>query len=396
MSTFSRRMAQMKETAAIVRNLFGAMGNPEIISFGGGAPAAEALPIDAVRQIVEEVIRPDRRGPEALQYGNIMGVADLREHIVTDLLAPKGIEAGPDDVMIVNGGLEGLYLLTQAVIDPGDVILVESPTFVHAVETFQLAGATCIPCPMDDHGLVVEAVEENIRRHRPKLVYVIPTFQNPTGKTLPQNRWEQLAELGSRYDVLILEDDPYCEIRYSGSPLRPIKASDKTGHTIYANSFSKVFSPGSRLGYIVAPPALMSCLGDVKSATNSHTGMLPQVILAEFFARGLFFDHLAHICGIHRERRDAMMECCNQFLPQAQHTYPHGGLFTWVELPEAFDTEALLPRAQWEFQVSYVAGKGFFVEPDKGRNCMRLSFGKTTPAAIYTGMERLGRLFSGG
>ena len=393
MPEFAQRMRDMEKSASIIRKLFGAMGDPNTISFGGGAPAMEGLPVEEVREICDEVMRRDARGPEALQYGAPLGVKDLRQATADVLLAPKGIPADPDDVMIVNGGLEAMNLVCQLFINPGDVILVESPTFVHCVEIFEMFQARCVAVKCDGQGMVVSDLEEKIAAHRPKMIYVIPTFQNPTGKTLPADRRKAIAELGSRHDVVVLEDDPYQELRYSGEPVPPIKSFDGTGHTIYANSFSKIFSPGSRLGFVHASKEIMARLFDAKTATNSHTSNLAQVVCAEFFKRGLFPGHLKKLIGIHRERRDKMMECLEKYMPAGtKHVYPDGGLFTWVELPGGIDTDKLLPEAN-AAHVHYIAGSGFFVEGgDAGKNCMRMSFGNLTPEKIETGMKRLADL----
>jgi len=374
MTKFAKRLKGMEKSAAIVRNIFNGMNDPEIISFGGGAPAKEGLPVDILREIADDVMRKESRGLEALQYGGVMGIKDLREFIARELLAPKGIDAQVENIMIVNGGLEGLYLLCRSLIDPGDVILVESPTFVHAVEVFELIGAKCIACEMDENGVIVENVEVKIKQYNPKMIYTIPTFHNPTGKTLSQTRRKRMAELGSKHDVIILEDDPYSELRYSGKALKPIKAFDKSGHTVFANSFSKIFSP--------------------KTATNSHTSTLCQVLASEFFKRGYFPEHLKNLCDLHRKRRDVMMACLDKYFPEGtKHTYPDGGLFTWVDLPNKIDTTEMLEEAERDYKVSYLGGECFFTEGGgKGRNSMRISFGNVTTEKIKEGTERLGAL----
>lgn len=396
MPYFAQRMKTMEKSAQIIRNLFGAMNDPSLISFGGGAPAREALPIDIVREIVNDVMRVDKKGVEALQYGSVKGLPDLREVVVRELLAPKGIEAEADNILITSGGLEGINLLCQLFIDPGDVILVESPTFVHCVEIFEMFQARCVSVAMDGDGMVTEDLEEKIRKHRPKMVYVIPTFHNPTGRTLSLERRKRIAELGSEYDVLILEDDPYRDIRYSGSDLKPIKAFDETGHTVLANSFSKIFSPGSRLGYVLADREVSAKLCDAKSATNSHTSMLPQVICAEFFRRGHYPAHHKMICDLYRERRDTMIESIDRFFPEGtKRTFPDGGLFTWAELPGGINTTELLAESTSNpaIKVAFVAGEGFFIEGGgMGSNCMRISFGAVSPEKIRIGAERLGNL----
>ena len=389
-------MTTMARSAAVIRGLFNGMNDPQLISFGGGAPARECLPVDIVREIVNDVMRMEKRGVEALQYGAVLGLPDLREVIVRDLLAPKGIEARSDNILVTNGGLEPMNLVCQLYVDPGDVILVESPTFVQSVEIFEMFQARCLPVRTDDDGMDPEDLEAKIREHRPKMVYVIPTFQNPSGRTLSLERRRRIAGLGSRYDVVILEDDPYRDIRYSGADLPPIRSFDRSGHTILANSFSKIFSPGSRLGYVLADDEVTARLFDAKTATNSHTSNLAQVVCAEFFKRGCFPDHHRRICDLYRVRRDAMIESIDRFFPAGtKRTFPDGGLFTWAELPGGLDTTALLAEAvgRPEVKVGYIAGEGFFVEGGgKGRDCLRLSFGNVTPEKIRAGIEKLGRL----
>ncbi len=393
MTEFAKRMAYMQPTSDVMRYLFESMTDPETISFGGGAPAREALPVELVHEIAGEILTREKRGVQALQYGNPIGIPELRQAVIDRLLAPKGLRAGLENVIIVAGGIESLNLVSQLYLEPGDVILVESPTFVHAVQVFQMFEARCIACETDDQGLVMEDVEAKIKQYAPKMIYVIPTFQNPSGRTMSLKRRKALADLGSQYDTVILEDDPYCELRYSGEVLPPVKYFDETGHTIFANSFSKIFSPGSRLGYTFADERIVRKLYEAKTATNSHTNIVTQILCAEFFNRGLFESHLKRIRDIHRERRDVMMDCIQRLLPEeVRCVYPDGGLFTWVELPDRIDTTAMLPEAIQE-KVAYMPGREFFVEGQPIRNnCMRVSFGGVTPAKIQAGMERLARV----
>jgi len=390
MAKFAERMAYMQETSDVIRYLFESMTDPDTISFGGGAPAKEALPVEIVHEIASQVLTRERRGSQALQYGNPMGIPDLRQAVIDRLLEPKGLKAGLENVIIVGGGIESLYLVCQLYLEPGDVILVESPTFVHAVQTFKMFQARCIACETDDHGLVLDDVDAKIKQYAPKMVYVIPTFQNPSGRTLSIERRKTLAELGSQYDVVILEDDPYCELRYSGEALPPVKYFDETGNTVYVNSFSKIFSPGSRLGYVFGDEAIIRKAYEAKVATNSHTNVVTQILCAEFFNQGYFEPHLKRTCDIHRERRDVMMDCIKTMLPaEVKYVYPEGGLFTWVELPEGFDTTAMLNEAIAQ-KVAYMPGREFFVEDHPSRdNSMRVSFGGVEPERIRVGMERL-------
>ena len=311
------------------------MTDPDTISFGGGAPAKEALPVETVHKIASQVLTREERGGQALQYGNPMGIPDLRQAVIDRLLEPKGLKAGLENVIIVGGGIESLYLTCQLYLEPGDVILVESPTFVHAVQVFKMFQARCIACETDDHGLVLEDVEAKIKQYAPKMVYVIPDLPESFRADIVLERRKALAELGSQYDIVIMEDDPYCELRYSGKALPPVKYFDETGNTVYVNSFSKIFSPGSRLGYIFADEAIIQKAYEAKMATNSHTNVVTQILCAEFFNQGYFEPHLKRFCDIHRERRDVMMDCIHSMLPaEVKSVYPEGGLFTWLELPE--------------------------------------------------------------
>ena len=390
MPQFAKRVAYMQSSADVIRYLFESMTDPETISFGGGAPAREALPVEMVHTIADEVLTREKRGVQALQYGNPMGIPDLRQAVIDRLLAPKGLKAGLENVLIVAGGIESMNLISQLYLEAGDVVLVEAPTFVHAIQVFKMFEARCIACQTDDCGLVIEDVEAKIKQYAPKMIYVIPTFQNPSGQTMSLERRQALAELGSRHDLVILEDDPYCEMRYSGEALPPIKLFDQTGNTIYANSFSKIFSPGARLGYAYADQKIIRKLYEAKTATNSHTNVLTQILCAEFFNRGLYEPHLKLIRDIHRERRDVMMACIRSMLPdEVKAIYPDGGLFTWVELPGQIDTTSMLAEAMAQ-KVAYMPGREFFVEGQPIRdNCMRLSFGSVTPEKIQTGMQRL-------
>ena len=395
MVPFAKRMEYMAGSAKVIENLFKAMGDPETISFGGGAPARETLPADKLAGICAELFADPNIGPRMLQYGHPEGELELRQVVAQQLLQPKGVNASADDVMIVNGGLETMNLLCQVFIDPGDVILVEAPTFVHCVEIFEMFQARCIAVKTDDEGICPEDVEAKIKEYSPKFVYVIPTFQNPSGRTLSLERRKKLAELGTKYDVIILEDDPYRDIRFDGEEIPPIKSFDQSGNTVLANSFSKIFSAGARLGYVNASPEILAMLYNAKTATNSQTNTTLQLICAEFFRRGYFEDHLKRTRELYRERRDVMMECIEKFFPQGtKYTRPQGGLFTWVELPGEINTTELLKKAA-EHKVAFVAGEAFFTEGGgKGKNCMRLSFGNVPPEKIRIGMERLGRLIN--
>lgn len=396
MVDYARRIAAMAESAAVVKGIFGALNDPDLISLGIGAPAKEALPVDILRKISSDILRTDSRGIEALQYGPTAGVRDLQEIISRQLLAPKGVQASPDRIMITVGGMEAITLTCELFIEPGDIILVEKPTFIHAVETFEMFEARCIGVEMDEDGMILEDLEDKIRKYNPKMVYVIPTFQNPSGRTLSLERRKRVAELAAEYNILILEDDPYRDIRYSGTDLPPIRSFDTSGNVILCNSFSKIFSAGSRLGYMVANDSrMMEHLKDAKSALNSHTSLLPQILCAEFFKRGYYEAHHKMICDLYRQRRDTMLTCLQEHFPKGtKFTHPDGGLFTWAQLPGDMDTAELLKESlsRPDVKVNYVAGEKSFVDGAPVKNCMRLSFGAVPPDKIRTAVSRLGRM----
>lgn len=390
MTSFSNRIPYMREAADVVRVLFESITNSDTITFGGGAPAKEALPVDEIAEITKDILTKDAKGYQMLQYGNPMGVPALRQTVVDHLLAPKGLEAKYENIIIGSGGMEGVSMAGHLYLDPGDVVLVESPTFVQSLESFQFFQARAVAVETDDGGFVIDALEDNIKKHKPKLIYVIPTFQNPSGRTTTLERRKAIAELAGRYDVMVLEDDPYCELRYSGDNLPSVKSFDKTGHVIYANSFSKIFSPGCRLGYVYAEKEIVDRMYDVKTALNSMTTVFTQVICAEFFNRGLYPGHLERIRAVHRERRDAMMKSLSDHMPEGvKWVYPDGGLFTWVQLPGGLSSTELQPEVM-AAGVTYLPGKQFFAEGQPILdNCMRLSFGQMPPEVIDSGVKRM-------
>lgn len=397
MTQYAERIYDMAKEADKLNSLSRSLTKPNIISFGAGAPALEAYPFDILREISQDIFQANDKGYESVKYGSTTGFESLKEAVCEELLKPRGLLAEPDQIMITSGGIQPMNLLCQLFINPGDVILVESPTFVHATMIFKMFQAEVIPCAMDDDGLIMEDVEENIKKYHPKMVYTIPTFQNPTGITMTLERRKKLAELGSKYDVIILEDDPYREIRYSGEHLPPIKSFDITDNTIFVNSFSKIFSPGSRLGYLVASKKIMSKLSDIKLGTDTCTNTMAQALCAEFFKRGYYPDHLKHICDIYRSRRDSMLKSLDAYFPEGtKHTTPEGGYYVWAELPKSIDAEALAQEIGDKLRIYYGIGSAFYPEglPDGiGRNCMRLNFSGLNEEVIEENIKKLGEFF---
>lgn len=397
MSEYAKRVSVMAEEVKKLKVLTDSLVSPDIISFAGGAPAKEAYPFEIMGNLAKKVFQPDARGFGSVVYGTTMGVVSLRQAVRDVLLAPRGLQVDIDNIMITAGGIQPINMLCQLFIDPGDTILVETPTFVHTSMIYKMFQANLVPCQMDDDGLVMADVEEKIKQYHPKMIYTVPTFQNPTGVTLAQDRRKQLAELGSKYDVIVLEDDPYREIRYSGEELIPIKAFDKTGNTVFAGSFSKIFAPGSRLGFMVASDEFIDKLCNIKLGTDTCTNTMAQTIAGEFFKQGYYPQHLEKLKNLYRSRRDAMVEALDTYFPAGtKHTYPDGGYYVWVELPKELDTGKLAPEVAGKFNVCYGDGSIFFSEGNPqgaGSNCMRMNFSGQNEETITENIEKLGHFF---
>lgn len=389
MFRFAQRMSGL--SGSVIREILKLMGDPEIISFGGGNPAKESFPLDLVESIAHEVL--EANGANILQYGTTEGYAPLRESFLNYIARPKGVIAETENVLTLTGSTQGLDLISKIFIDPGDVVLVESPTFLGTLQSLNSYQANIIPVKMDDIGVDLNDLEEKIKKYNPKLFYIIPTFQNPTGKTLPEDRRRAVAALSEKYDLVVLEDDPYGDLRYSGTAVPPIKAFDKAGNVILLNSFSKILSPGLRVGAVVADAEIIKKMTVAKQCSDTHTSNLTQAIADSFLRKDMLIPHLTKITPMYRERLDTMLSGFEKYFPASfKHTSPEGGLFVWGELPCEIDMPALLARATKEIKVAFIPGQYFFIDPKLGLNTMRLNFSNATPERIEIGTERLGKL----
>ncbi len=395
MVQYAKRRQAMESTVYSMHKIMESLTNKELVSFGGGAPAKEAYPVDLIKEITQSLLEDPQLAQQALGYGSTIGLPSLREAVKTYLLEPNGINCGIEEIMITAGGIQGIYLVSKLFLNPGDVVLVESPTFIHAKMVFDSFEATSIACPMDDDGLNLEALEEKIKAHKPKILYTMPTFHNPTGISMSAEKRDKLARLAEKYDIIILEDDPYSEIRYSGDHLKPVKAYTNSRNVIYANSFSKIFSPGSRLGYLVADPEIMKELEEMKLATDTCTNGFMQAMCAAFFEKGHYGAHRDKLCRIYKSRRDVMEKAIDENFPEnIKRTHPDGGFYIWIELPQGLDAKALLPAAIEEIKVTYCIGRDFFVEETAhGNQYLRLSYAGTEEAVIEEHVGALGRFF---
>ena len=384
---------QMKDiTGSAIRDIFKLLGKPGMISFAGGNPSNSALEPDVVRNLACEAI--DRYGTNALQYGGTEGLPGLRAGIADYLRSTAGVRCTADNILPVQGSSQAFDLLLKALIDPGDVILVESPTFLGAIQAMRIYRAQLIAMPMDEGGVIVDEVEKLVKEHHPKMMYIIPTFQNPTGRTLTLPRRKALAEMAAKYGFIIAEDDPYRDLRYDGEALPSISSFDEEGWVVYLSSFSKYIAPGLRVGAAAVPHAgLLRKMVIGKQSSDVHSPILTQAIVELYLEKGLLPEHLKRICAAYRKQLNAMLEGFSFFPEGTQHTLPQGGLFVWAELPEGMDAMAALNRAI-EQNVAFVPGTHFY--PDGGHaNTLRLNFSMQEADVIRAGMERLGRAIKG-
>ncbi|MCL2492700.1 MAG: PLP-dependent aminotransferase family protein [Clostridiales bacterium] len=388
---YSERIGRVNASA--VREILKLMADPEIISFGGGSPAKEALDGDVIREIANKLLteKPDTM----LSYGITEGWEPLRQAYVDHIARPKGVNVTADHVLVATGATSGILLASDVFLNEGDTVLVESPTFLSILMVFNLFNCNCVPVETDDDGMLMDDLEAKIKNHRPKLLYTVPTFQNPTGRTLSLERRKRVAELAGQYEMIVMEDDPYCDLRYKGDALPPIKAFDTADNVLLVNSFSKIISPGLRVGTVAANPEIIAKMTIAKQCTDTHTAILAQAICADYLNRGLLPGHLKAVAPMYKERLDAMIEGIEKYFPAGTvHTNPEGGLFVWVRLPGKPDIAELLKIATRKYKVAFVPGTPFYLDPADGSNSIRLNFSSNTPGRIETGMKRLGELFA--
>lgn len=367
--------------------------DPSVISFSMGSPARELYPVDAIRKIVDEVLVNDSQ--RSLSYGATDGWQPLKKAYLEHVAKPKGVFAAENEVVVTTGSTQGVDLLAQILIDPGDCILVESPTYLNTISVFKKYEAKLVSVKMDDEGIIISDLEDKIKLHKPKMLYTIPTFQNPSGKTLLVERRMQIAELASKYDMIVLEDDPYCDLRYRGSAVPPIKTFDKTGHVVLANSFSKTIAPGLRVGTMVGSKEIIDAIILAKGITDTNTPILAQAICSGFLEKGLLPAHLESMVPLYLERLDAMLGGIKKYFPaEIKYTVPEGGLFVWVDLPDTVNTKTLLKKAAEDYKVSYVPGSAFCVDEGDGIHSIRLNFSANNAERIDAGLKRLGELLT--
>jgi 2-aminoadipate transaminase len=393
---WAHRYAQRTKSAksSIIRELLKLTQNPEVISFAGGLPAPDIFPVARFQEACQRVLQT--QASAALQYGPTEGYQPLRELIVAHM-ARYGILAGVDNVLITSGSQQALDLIAKLLINRGDRILVESPTYVGALQAFDLMGAEYVTVPVDHDGMQTCNMEEALRSG-PKFMYILPNFQNPGGVTLSRARRDELVALSDKYGIPIVEDDPYGQLRYEGDHQPPLVVLDRTnlsrddgyklGNVIYLSTFSKVLAPGLRVAWIVAPPDVIARLSQLKQSTDLHTSSFAQMVTYEAARDGFMDEHVKLIRKVYKERRDAMLQSLdNYFPPEVSWTHPQGGLFLWVTMPPGIDSRKLLDSALRQ-NVAFVPGDAFYPSGDSGSH-MRLNFSNAQPEMIHEGIRRL-------
>jgi DNA-binding transcriptional MocR family regulator len=380
--------------ASEIRSLFAVASRPEVVSLAGGMPFVQALPMEAIADMTRELII--ERGAVALQYGSGQGDVELRD-LICDVMAPTGIHGHPDDVVVTTGSQMALDLTVRVFCDPGDVVLVESPSYVGALGVFRAYECDIRHVAMDGDGLNAVALQEAIAKARAegknvKLIYTIPNYHNPAGLTQTSERRREILEVAQRNGVLILEDDPYGLLGFDGEVPRAIRADESDG-VIYLGSFSKTIASGLRVGWALAPHGVREKLVLASESAMLCPSNMTQMIVSRYLTTQPWLEQIKAFREVYRDRRDALLESLDEYMPAGTTwTRPSGGFYSWVTLPEGFDASAMLPRAVAAL-VAYVPGTGFYAD-GQGRQSLRLSYCYPEPDRIREGVRRLGTVLA--
>lgn len=369
-----------------------AAADPKIISFAGGLPAPELFPVEGMKEATDKVYA--EHGQQALQYGAAKGVTELRELILKRVKEKENIDAKLENVIVTTGSEQAIDLVGKAFVNPGDTVLVEEPTYLCALDVFRSYGANFVSVPMDDDGMKMDALEEALKAHpETALVYTVPNFQNPTGRTMPAERRKKFAELAAKYDVPVLEDNPYGDIRFAGEHVPSVKSFDHAGKVFYMSTFSKILAPGFRLGWLVADPKVIEKLTVLKQSADLHTDNLVQYVVTEFFKENDVDAHVKEISDLYGKRKQLMIDGIKKYFPKdVKYTDPEGGMFLWVEVPGVTDTVELFKQCL-EHNVAFVPGDPFFAgKPQPGT--FRLNYSNMQEDQIEVGLKRLGEALS--
>jgi 2-aminoadipate transaminase len=386
-SRLARRMGRMPPSA--VREILKVAEQPDVLSFAGGLPAPELFPVAAIAEAYAETLAHE--GAAALQYSTTEGFGPLREWVCARM-GKRGVRATPDQVLITNGSQQGIDLIARILLDPGDVVAVEDPSYLAALQTFSGCEASFLPIASDDEGMVVEDLERAILAGAtPKLIYLVPEFHNPKGTTLSMARRRRLVRLAAQHRIPILEDNPYGELRFRGEAPPPLAALDEDGVVVSLGTFSKTLAPGMRLAWLVGPHKLVRAATIAKQAADLHTGTLAQRAAVRLLQRFDYDAHLTTLRKVYGERCLRMLASLEQHLPPGTRwTHPDGGLFVWAELPDGISADEIFADALRE-KVAFVPGSSFFAGPPR-HSFLRLNYSNRPPELIEEGMARLGRV----
>ena len=366
--------------------------DPDLISLAGGLPDTSLFGSDLYADLLSEVARTNT--PLALQYGPTRGLSATKRCVV-DVMSAEGMDVDPQEMIITTGGQQAIDLLCRAFLDPGDVVIAEAPTFPGALLPFIAHQAEVVQVGMDDEGMLVDELERTLAQlaatgKRPKFIYCVPTFQNPSGQTLSLPRRRRLLELAREYDLPVIEDNPYGLLRYEGEDLPTLKSLDSDGRVLYVGTFSKILGPGLRVGWLVAPPAVLDMVDLGKQCADLCPPSTSQLTLAAYFGRGQWRGYVDAQVEVYRQRRDVMLECLAEQMPAGTTwTTPQGGLFIWVTMPDGYDTGTLFDLALRR-SVMIVAGRVAFADPKPAHRELRLNFSAMPEDRIREGMLRLG------
>ncbi len=374
-----------------IRELLEVSRRPGVISFGGGLPNPGAFPIQDIKEITDIML--EEEGEVALQYGTTPGRGKLIDEVIS-MVGKDGIKADVGNVLITVGSQQALDLLGRVFLNEGDTVFLGSPTYLGGINVFRSYGAKMVGVPLDDDGMDTDKLEEKIKESkrngdRLKFIYTIPTFQNPAGVVLSEDRRKRMVEIAQENEILIIEDDPYGKLRFDGKPLKPIKVYDE--NVVYLGTFSKILSPGFRLAYVVAPEEVSKKMIIAKQSVDLCTPTFTQSIAYRFIRDGYMDRHIPRIIEMYRRKRDIMLDALEQYFPEGcKWTHPHGGMFLWATLPEHIDTKEMFNDALKE-KVAYVHGRAFYVDGG-GSNSMRLNFSNPSDENITEGIKRLGKV----
>jgi len=387
---FSDRLKNLQGNA--IREIFKLLANPEVISFAGGMPATDCIALDLIKKYTNEVL--SESGFPVLQYGATEGYLPLRNKLISyiEKTGLRNIELS--NILVTSGGQQGIDLTFKAFINKGDCILVEDPTYLAVLHIAKTYEAKVVGVKSDADGINLEDLEDKIKTHKPKIFYVVPNFSNPTGKTLSEQKRKDIVSLTIKYNVIVLEDDPYRDLRYTKKPVNSIKSFDKAGNVIYLTSFSKIISPGLRVGAAFANEEIIRKLTIGKQATDVHTSTLSQAIVEKFLYGDTLEKLIAANVPKYKQRLDAMISAIKKYMPPSfKFTVPDGGLFIWGEFADGLSAKAYFQKAVTEHKVAYVCGNDFFAD-GHGDNFVRLNFSNASVEKIDEGIKKLGTMFS--